>query len=103
MDTGRAKEHQHVVIVDFYHILKVGRDSAEHHGFGEVELSGGQQVDGGIGADVGAAVEILLVLVLLHDVNEVVEGLVAIENLTLTVLHITLQVERRGFVDAEIF
>ena len=40
---------------------------------------------------------------LLHDVDEVVEGLVAVENLALAVLHIALQVEGRRLVDAEIF
>ncbi len=39
---------------------------------------------------------------LLHDLDQVVQGLVAEEDLSLPVLHIALQIERRRFVDAEI-
>ena len=39
---------------------------------------------------------------LLHDVDQVVQSLVAVKHLPLPILHITLQVESRRFVDAEI-
>ena len=101
-DTGRAKEYQHVIVVDFYDILQVGRNGAEHHGLGEIELCGSQQVKCGIRTDVGATIEVFLVLVLLHDVYEVVKGLAPVEHLALAVLHVTLEIESCRLVDAEI-
>ena len=102
LDAHRTEEDQHVVVLDLDGLSQVGGNGAEQHGLGVVQLGRRKLVGSRVGADVGTAIEVLLVLVFLHDFNQVAQGLVAKENLPFPILHITLEIKGCRFVDAEI-